>query len=233
VTFLDVGQGNATLVEAPGFVALVDAGPPDAHVATRLRALGITRLDALVLSHPQEDHVGGAADVLDRLDVTRVLDPGLPTDEQFEQQALATARRRNVPIVVGRRGLALQVGAFALRVLGPRHVEAGEDPNAAALVVVAEWGSCRVLLPADAEAPTVLPLEPPSVDVLEVSHHGSDDPSLAALLRRVHPRLAVISVGTGNAYGHPAATTLATLAAAGVPVERTDLDGEVGVACPG
>ncbi|MDX6568033.1 MAG: competence protein ComEC, partial [Gaiellales bacterium] len=233
VTFLDVGQGNATLVEAPGFAALVDAGPENAHVARRLRSLGVTRLDALVLSHPQSDHVGGAAEVLDALEVARVLDPGLPSDERFEQQALAAARRRGVPVALARRGDSLGVGAFRLRVLGPRHVARGEDPNSAALVVVAEWGSCRVLLPADAEAPIELPLDPPAVEVLEVAHHGSDDPSLAALLRRVRPRLAVISVGAGNSYGHPAASTLATLATAGIPVERTDRDGEVSVACPG
>jgi competence protein ComEC len=233
VTFLDVGQGNATLLEAPGFTALVDAGPPDAHVARRLRSLGVTRLDALVLSHPQSDHVGGAADVIDGLDVSRVLDPGLQSDEQFEQQALAAARTRDVPVLLGRRGVSLGVGAFRLRVLGPRHVVTGEDPNSAALVVVAEWGSCRVLLPADAEAPIELPLDPPTVQVLEVAHHGSDDSELAALLRRVRPRLAVISVGAGNSYGHPAASTLATLAAAGIPVKRTDRDGEVSVACPG
>ena len=110
---------------------------------------------------------------------------------------------------------------------------AGEDPNAAALVVVAAWGTCRMLLPADAEAPVQLPLEPPRSDVLEVAHHGSDDPSLPALLRRVRPRLAVISVGAGNGYGHPAASTLVALAAAGVPVRRTDRDGDVSVACPG
>jgi competence protein ComEC len=233
VTFLDVGQGNATLVEAPGFAALVDAGPEAAHVARRLRSLGIGRLDALVLSHPQADHVGGAADVLDELEVARVLDPGLPSDERAEQMALAAARRGNVPVVLGRRGTSLGSGAFRLRVLGPRHVLHGEDPNSAALVVVAEWGSCRVLLPADAEAAIELPLDPPAVDVLAVAHHGSDDPLLAALLRRVRPRLAVISVGAGNAYGHPAASTLATLATAGIPVERTDRDGELSVACPG
>jgi competence protein ComEC len=233
VTFLDVGQGNATLVEAPGFAGLVDAGPIDAHVARRLRALGLRRLDVLVLSHPQSDHVGGAADVLDGLAVGRVLDPGLANDEQFEQQALAAARRRDVPVVIARRGLVLHAGPFALRVLGPRHVVTGQDPNSAAIVLVAEWGSCRMLLPADAEAPVELPLDPPGVDVLEVAHHGSDDPSLPALLRRVHPRLAVISVGAGNVYGHPAASTLAALAAAHVPFERTDLDGEVSVACPG
>jgi competence protein ComEC len=233
VTVLDVGQGSATLLEAPGFTALVDAGPIDAHVAWRLRALGIRHLDALVLSHPQADHVGGAADVLDRLTVGRVLDPGLASDERFEQQTLAAARRRGVPVVPGRRGLAMRAGAFALRVLGPRHVVAGEDPNAAAIVVVAEWHTCRVLLPADAESPVQLPLDPPQSDLLVVAHHGSADPDLPALLRMVRPRLAIISVGADNPYGHPAASTLAALAAAGVPVERTDRDGELSVACPG
>jgi competence protein ComEC len=233
VTFLDVGQGNATLVEAPGFTALVDAGPAAAHVARHLRALGVRRLDVLVLSHPQADHVGGAPDVIEQLAVARVLDPGLANEERFEQQALAAARERHVPIVRGHRGVALRAGAFTLRVLGPRHVTQGADPNAAALVVVAEWGGCRFLLPADAEAPLELPLDPPRADVLEVAHHGSADPSLPALLRRVRPRLAVISVGARNTYGHPAASTLEALAAAGVPLRRTDRDGEVALSCPG
>jgi competence protein ComEC len=231
VTFLDVGQGNATLVEATGFRALVDAGPPDTHVARRLHALGVHHLDALVLSHPQADHVGGAAEVLDQFTVDRVLDPGLPTDERFEQDALAAARRHGVPVVIARRGLVLRAGDVDLRVLGPRSVEPGEDPNDAAVIVVAEEGDCRVLLPADAEAGVELPLDPPKVGVLEVAHHGSDDPELPELLRRVRPGTAVISVGAGNTYGHPAASTLAALAAAGVYVRRTDRDGEVVVGC--
>jgi competence protein ComEC len=231
VTFLDVGQGNATLVEAPGFAALVDAGPPGAGVAGRLRALGIHRLDALVLSHPQADHVGGGEEVIDRITVARVLDPGLLTNEQPERAALAAARRRGVPIVVARRGLVLRAGTFSLRVLGPRHVVQGEDPNLAAIILVAAQGDCRILLPADAEAAVELPLDPPPVQVLEVAHHGSDDPSLPALLRTLRPRLAVISVGADNTYGHPAPSTLAALAAAGVPVRRTDRDGEIRVDC--
>ena len=110
VTFLDVGQGNATLITASGFAVLVDAGPPDAHVARSLQEFGVHRLDALVLSHPQADHVGGAAEVLDTVPVGRVLDPGLPTDERYEQEALAAARRHGVPVVVARTGLVLRPG---------------------------------------------------------------------------------------------------------------------------
>ncbi|MEO9175081.1 MAG: MBL fold metallo-hydrolase, partial [Gaiellales bacterium] len=233
VRFLDVGQGNATLIEAPGLRVLVDAGPVDAHVAARLATLGVDRLDALVLSHPQADHIGGAAELIDRLDVARVLDPGLITDEQFERAALVAARRRGVPVVIARAGLTLRVGDVSLRVLGPRHVVQGEDPNRGAVIVVVAQGTCRVLLPADAESDVELPLDPPRVQVLEVAHHGSDDPDLPALLRSVRPALAVISVGAGNSYGHPAPSTLATLAAAHVPVRRTDRDGDIETACPG
>jgi competence protein ComEC len=233
VVFLDVGQGNATLVQANGFDALVDAGPPGSQVVAKLRGYGVHRLDALVLSHPQADHVGDAADVIDGMPVDRVLDPGLASDEQYEVAALAAARRRGVPVVLARRGVVLQTGTFDLRVLGPRQVEPGEDPNAAAAVLVAEQGGCRVLLPADAEANVTLPLDPPRVAILEVAHHGSDDPDLPALLRRVRPWAAVISVGADNPYGHPAASTLAALAAAHVPVERTDLRGDVVELCQG
>ena len=102
------GPGERDAVTASGFAALVDAGPADAHVARRLRELGVHRLDALVLSHPQADHVGGAAEVLDTVPVGRVLDPGLPSDERYEQEALAAARRHGVPVVVARTGLVLR-----------------------------------------------------------------------------------------------------------------------------
>jgi competence protein ComEC len=163
--------------------------------------------------------------------VGRVLDPGLPTDERYELEALAAAQRHGVPVVVARTGLVLRSGEVDVRVLGPRHVEPGEDPNNAAVILVAEEGDCRVLLPADAEAAVELPLNLPQAGVIEVAHHGSADPELPELLRRVRPRTAVISVGRGNSYGHPASSTLAALAAAGVGVLRTDRIGDLSVAC--
>ena len=93
-------------------------------------------------------------------------------------------------------------------------------------MVLARWHDFSMLLSADAEAESV-PLDPGPVDVLKVAHHGSDDAGLDELLDRTRPRLAVISVGAGNPYGHPTAATLATLSAHGVRTLRTDLDGEV------
>jgi competence protein ComEC len=102
-------------------------------------------------------------------------------------------------------------------------------PNELCLVLLARWHGFRMLLTGDAEA-ELAPVDPGDVDVLKVAHHGSDDAGLEALLGRTDPELAVISVGADNTFGHPTATTLATLTAAGVPVLRTDLDGSVEIA---
>jgi competence protein ComEC len=233
LTVLDVGQGSAALLEAPGGAAvLVDAGPAQADVAGQLRRMGVRRLDLLVLSHPQADHVGGAAAVLGSLSVGRVLDPRIPSDERDELAALAAARARHVPVAVARAGEGYRAGGIVLRVLGPRGLVPGADPNDEAVVVEAVQGSCRMLLPADAESPMLLPEIDGRDSVLVVSHHGSADPGLPQLLDRLRPSLAVISVGARNRYGHPAPATLAALAAARVPVRRTDRGGRVTVECP-
>ena len=125
----------------------------------------------------------------------------------------------------------MRSGGLRLEVLWPpRELIAeppvGTDPNLLALVIVARWHDFSILLTADAEAEAV-PIDPGPVDVLKVAHHGSDDAGLGALLDRARPRLAVISVGADNSYGHPTPGTLATLAAHHVPVMRTDLEGTV------
>ena len=231
VTFLDVGQGDAALIEAPGLRALVDTGPPDARVETLLRRRGVDSLDALLLSHDELDHDGRAAAILRSLRVRLLVTPAIPGTSASLAQAIAAARDRGTRIVSGYAGLVLRSGAAELRVIGPRHPRPGTSANDAALVVSARQGACSFLLPADAEAPVLLAGELAPVGVLAVSHHGSGDLLLPRLLARLRPRLAVISSGAGNRYGHPSPQTLAALAAAGVPVRRTDREGDVSLAC--
>ncbi|HET6174385.1 MAG TPA: ComEC/Rec2 family competence protein [Gaiellales bacterium] len=231
VTFLDVGQGDAALIEAPGLRALVDTGPPAAKVERQLRKRGVDSLDALVLSHDQSDHDGRAAAIVRSLHVALLVTPALPGRSASLADALAAARARDTRVVRGRAGLVLRSGAAELRILGPRRFTLATSPNDAALIVQARQGSCSFLLPADAESPVLLTDRLAPVGVLNVSHHGSDDSRLARLLAQLRPRLAVISVGAHNTYGHPAATTLATLAQAGVPVRRTDREGDIALAC--
>lgn len=103
---------------------------------------------------------------------------------------------------------------------------ASADPNAQALVVLARWHHFSMLLTGDAEAEAV-PVDPGPIDVLKIAHHGSEDTGLASLLDRTSPKLALISVGEDNSYGHPTPSTLATLATHDVPTMRTDVDGTI------
>jgi competence protein ComEC len=235
VTFLDVGQGDAVLVETRRASILVDQGPPEAQVAGQLRSLGVRRLSALVLTHPQRDHIGGAADVLRRIAVGAVLHPGIPADSADQRHAVTAAAERHVPVTIVHRGDVLTAGRLKVRVLWPVDGgRRGEDPNRRAVVLLVSYGTVDVLLTADAETEVTRSLRVGPVEVLKVAHHGSEDPGLGAQLRTLRPAVAVISVGAGNDYDHPRPETLAALdAAGGLSVYRTDLDGRVVVESDG
>lgn len=229
ITFLDVGQGDAALLQVPEGTVLVDQGPPEARVARQVARLGIRSLSLVVLTHPQRDHVGGAEEVLRRISTRAVLDPGLPYPSAFEAGALRAARERHVPILLARAGAVYRLGRLTLRVLWPDGPgPAGADPNEQAAVLLAQYGRIRVLLTADAESNVTAPLLDEPIDVLKVAHHGSTDDGLYEELRVLRPRIAVVSVGEHNDYGHPRDSTLAALqSVAGLRLYRTDRDGRV------
>jgi competence protein ComEC len=230
VSFLDVGQGDATLLQVAGTAVLVDTGPPDGPIVERLASAGVDRLDALVLTHAQADHEGAA------LDVMRVFPPrlvvnggaGWPTGVQRAlPAAVADARSRRLDAHAGQ---ILELGGIRMRLLWPPRPGAGftpdGDPNDRALVAHVEHGDFDLLLPADAESNVTAALRLPRVEALKVAHHGSADEGLPDLLERTDPELAAIEVGRGNSYGHPAPSTLAALRH--VPqVFRTDRDGTI------
>jgi competence protein ComEC len=229
IAFLDIGQGDAALVQRDGASVLIDTGRPDARVLDRLREAGVARLDALVITHQSADHDGGAAAVLDALPVGLLVDNGDGATRE-RKALLAAARAHGVRRVVPTAGQALRVGRARLAVLWPdrsRPLWPG-DPNERALVLLLEDGLFDALLTADAESDVTNQLEIPPVDLLKVAHHGSADPGLGRLLARIRPQAAVISVGL-NSYGHPTPQTTSALAAAVPRVYRTDRDGTVRV----
>ncbi len=237
VSFLDVGQGDATLVQHGRAAVLVDTGPPDGAILARLRDAGVRRLDLLVLTHAALDHDGAARAVLGALPVGLVLDgeeaTAVPAPGPFGARAAArvgdlTAARR-VRRIASDAGQVLRAGPLELRVLWPRREPAaprGAEPNDRATVIHLRDGAFDLLLTADAESDVTAALDLPAVDALKVAHHGSDDPGLPGLLRRLRPRVAVIEVGRHNIYGHPTPATLAALRVVPI-VRRTDRDGTV------
>lgn len=226
VEVLDVGQGDAILFEpARAPAVLVDGGPPGDDLAEKLRDAGTDRLGIAVVTHEQSDHAGGIEELLGRFPVERLVYARLGRDLRREADEAGVTPARVAA------GGVIRSGSLRLEALWPPPSQlasplAGADPNTQALVFLARWRGFSMLLTADAEAEDV-PLDPGPVDVLKVAHHGSEDAGLAALLDRIDPKLAVISVGAGNPYGHPTPETLAELAAHRVSTLRTDRDGTV------
>ncbi len=232
VSFLDVGQGDATLIQAPdGSAALFDGGPPEGGVVRRLRRAGVRRLSVVVATHHSRDHHGGLPAVLSELPVDLFLDGGDGTDDPGFRAVQRAAARRGIRSVPARAGLALTAGSIAIRILSPPPRPPGpapEDPNPRAVVALVEVAGMRLFLSADAESEALLPLDLPPVDAMKVPHHGSADAGLPQVLRRLRPRIASIPVGE-NTYGHPTPSTLRALRAARVRTFRNDRDGTVKV----
>jgi competence protein ComEC len=235
VTFLDVGQGDGILLEVPEGAMLVDTGPPEAHIDRQLRRMGIGSLAAVLITHPHRDHVGGAPDVLRHISVGELLDPLQPGTWPEDAEARQRAADHRARLVAARAGSDYRLGRLRIHVLWPDGGGlAGEDPHAHGVVLLASYGATDLLLTGDSESDVTsrLPLRP--VEVLKVAHHGSSDPGLSGELRMLRPRVAVISVGKVNDYGHPRADTLSTLAAVpGLSLYRTDLNGRVVVESDG
>ncbi len=241
---LDVGQGDAALLRSPaGRWVLVDAGPRsrtfDAGARTilpYLRRRGVESLDLMILTHPDMDHVGGAASILENFRVNVVLDPGIPAGTEVFLDALSAARDLGLPWKIAEAGDSLDLDGMALRFLAPEvpaEDGAGEGNNAASLVLEVRFGAFALLLAGDAPAASeerFLPrLLAPRFQVLKVGHHGSTTSTTYELVSRTNPEAALISVGRRNRFGHPHPEVLARLRETGARVFRTDLHGTLTV----
>ena len=230
VRFLDIGQGDATLIQHPdGTAVLFDGGPPEGGVTRLLRRAGVRRLAVVVATHASRDHHGGLAEVLARHPVGLLLDGGDGNPDPGLQAVREEAARRGVQIVPAVSPMTLRAGGLAIHVLSPPPRSPGpppEDPNPRAVVAIVSSAAFDLLLSADAESEALLPLDLPDVEAMKVPHHGSFDPGLPAVLDELRPQIAAIEVGP-NSYGHPTPSTLTALERAGVTTYRTDRDGTV------
>lgn len=232
VRFLDVGQGDATLIQHPeGGAVLFDGGPPEGGIERLLRRAGVRELAVVVATHASRDHQGGLPEVLRRHPVGLLLDGGDESADPGFRALLGEASRRRVRTIRAVAPMTLRAGALTIRILSPPPRTPGpppDDPNPRGVVAVVSAGDFDLFLSADAESEALIPLELPDVDAMKVPHHGSADPGLPELLERLRPELAAIEVGQ-NTYGHPTPSTLAALRSAGVATRRTDRDGTVTV----
>lgn len=241
VVACQVGQGDAIVLATaePGRAVLVDTGPEPGPADECLARLGVDRLPLLVLSHLHADHIGGLDSVLAGRSVGAVaVGPGRMPDWAWRQVVAVTARR-GVPLLELEVGEVLDWPGLTVQVLGPRYVTTrqtedtdGTEINNTSIVLKAVTPAGRVLLTGDVEFAAQGDLLAAGTDlhaeVLKVPHHGSRY-SLPGFLAAVAPRLAIISVGAGNPYGHPSKSTVDALATGGALVTRTDTDGDTAV----
>ncbi len=255
ITALDVGQADAIVITTPrGHAFMIDAGgklergttadgdSPAEDVGERvvvpyLLRNGITSIDGIIMTHPHGDHVGGVAPVLRHLHVGWLADSGQVYGGHAYHDALAEASRRNVELREPRAGDVWTTDdGVNLRFLAPSapyFTDGKNDVNENSIVVMLEYGRFRALLMGDAGAQSEQRLIASATalraDLLKVGHHGSAYSSTATFIRAVSPAVAIISVGRHNLFGHPAPSTLTTLAAVRSQVYRTDGCGAITV----
>jgi len=235
IHFIDVGQGDAVLIEQDGEFCLIDAGTAAAEdeLLDYLSRVGAGRLKLLVLTHPHADHIGSARAVLEYCRVDTVLLPDenkCPGEISFTMaQIKQTMEERGIPGIVGREGQTYAIGSGTLTVVG-EGIES-ENMNNISLVTRFDAANLSYLSTGDAEqeAEEALAFSQAALqaDVFKAGHHGSAGSNTAAFLMRAAPRLVVASCGKDNDYGHPHPETLERYAAIGAQVHRTDQEGSV------
>lgn len=246
IDMLDVGQGDAFAVRTPGNRwLLVDAGPasttpdPGANGVVRaLRRRDVRRLEALVLTHPDMDHIGGAEAILRSFAVGTVVEPARPFGKEAYVGTLEVARARGVRWIRAYDGEDFSVDGVRFDVLYPPMPGSpgdtlhgtGTDTNSESVILAVHYGAFDALFTGDAPSfaeRAVSRRLGDGVEVLKVSHHGSATATDSLFLARASPQLALISVGRGNRYGLPSPAVLGRLRRAGVEIHRTDEEGEV------
>lgn len=231
VHFIDVGQGDATLLKCGDAAMLIDAGEASEGTAVQnyLKKQGVSRLNYLVLTHPDSDHIGGAPVVITKFEIDKVFMSDYEKDNQTYRKLIQALDDKGLSWSMPKAGSVFSLGDAVITILGP--VASYSDPNNASLVLTVQKGENIFLFTGDAEEEAEADILenglPVKADVYKAGHHGSKTASGEEFVEEVSPAYAVVSCGEGNSYGHPNARTLNTFRMRGIQVYRTDEQGSI------
>ena len=238
VVACDVGQGDAMVIRSLGRTALIDVGPDEDLVDECLSELSIKRIDILVLTHFDFDHVGGLAGALRSREITSAIVSGFPDDRPATAISLDQLEKAGVSVNIADPSISGTLGSYSWQILAPTKLAAeAKDSNDASVVMIFQGPEMDLLLLGDLGefgqqriASSVRKILNSSIRplILKVSHHGSND-QFAELHESLRPELSLISVGATNGYGHPGSQLLNLLERSGSMVLRTDLHGSIAV----
>ena len=232
IRFIDVGQGDAALIQCDGHYMMIDGGPTNqsSKIYSTLKSLDVPCLDIIVASHAHQDHVGGLSGALNYTTSKLTLCPVTYYDTESFRDFKSYAEKNGGGLTVPRAGSTYYLGSARVTVLS---LLADSEGNNASIILRVEYGNTSFVFTGDAEMDAERKLlesemaEYLDADLLKVGHHGSDDATTYIFLREIMPDYAVISCGTNNSYGHPHEATLSKLRDADCTVYRTDTDGTI------
>ncbi len=228
--FIDVGQGDCTLIQTNNAAILIDAGTGESgsDIYNYIDALGIEYIDCFIATHPHEDHLGGAFIVLSGIDVGKIYINGDTSNSYFYERFIDKAIQKNVDVEIADIDCIYKYGDVSLKFLSPS--TDFEDTNNNSLVTMVNFGEVKALFMADAEGPAekvIMQNYNLKADILKIGHHGSRNASTIGFLKEVNPALCVIQCGKDNSYGHPHKEALRRIEASGAALLRCDENGTI------
>ena len=236
IKFIDVGQGEAILIALPEKTILIDAGPTGSapKIAQVLQELGRNKIDYLVATHPDEDHIGGMADVISSTQIGAIYAPNKTNNTATYRKFLTAIQNNNLQITLAEAGTIIdQTDSYKLEILWPTKDANFPDTNDYSIIIKLTVGNKTFLFTGDAPTSAILDSNPGHIDVLKVSHHGSRTGTTEQLVRKLSPTYAVVSYAVDNSYGHPMQSVLNALRKHSVEVWGTGANGTITITCDG
>ncbi len=236
IKFIDVGQGEAILIALPEKTVLIDAGPTGSapKIAQVLQELGRNKIDYLVATHPDEDHIGGMADVISSTQIGTIYAPNKTNNTATYRKFLTAIQNNNLQITLAETGTIIdQTDSYKLEILWPKKDANFPDTNDYSIIIKLSVGNKTFLFTGDAPTNAILDSNPGHIDVLKLSHHGSRTGTTEQLVRKLSPTYAVLSYAVDNSYGHPMQSVLNALHKHSVEVWGTGANGTITITCDG